>query len=126
MCDQQTSLHDLKEQMATFVRERDWQQFHTPKNLSMALAVEAAELMEHFQWLSGEQSQQLDATTLQAVGEELADIFLYTLSLANTLQIDLSATTRAKLKKNESKYPREQVRGQAQKYSHYQQRQEDL
>lgn len=125
MSDQQTSLQDLKERMATFVRERDWQQFHTPKNLSMALAVEVAELMEHFQWLSSEQSQQLDAVTSQAVAEELADILLYTLSLANSLQIDLSETTLAKLAKNEVRYPREQVRGKAHKSGYYQQQGED-
>lgn len=120
MADEQVTLHDLKERMATFVRERDWEQFHSPKNLSMSISIEAAELMEHFQWLSTEQSSQLDAEPLQEVGEELADIVLYCLSMANTLQIDLADTVLAKMAKNERKYPQDQVRGKAHKYTYYQ------
>jgi NTP pyrophosphatase (non-canonical NTP hydrolase) len=121
MTDQQMTLHELKERMATFVRERDWEQFHNPKNLSMALTVEASELMEHFQWLSEEQSKQLEPQALQQISEELADIVLYSLSLANFLQIDLAQTVLAKLEKNERKYPKQQVRGKAHKYTYYQQ-----
>lgn len=121
MSDQQITLHELKERMATFVRERDWEQFHSPKNLSMSIAIEAAELMEHFQWLTVEQSTQLEPGALQEIGEELADIVLYSLSLANCLQIDLAETVLAKMAKNERKYPKEQVRGKAHKYTYYKQ-----
>jgi NTP pyrophosphatase (non-canonical NTP hydrolase) len=120
MADERITLQELKERMATFVRERDWDQFHNPKNLSMSIAIEAAELMEHFQWLTVEQSKQLDANALQEIGEELADIVLYTLSMANFLRIDLAETVFAKIVKNEQKYPKEQVRGKAHKYSYYQ------
>ncbi len=122
MNDQQTTLHDLKQRMATFVRERDWEQFHSPKNLSMSIAIEAAELMEHFQWLTIEQSEQLEPEALREIGEELADIVLYSLSLANHLQIDLAETVLAKMAKNERKYPKEQVRGKAHKYTYYRQK----
>ncbi|SHI52375.1 NTP pyrophosphatase, house-cleaning of non-canonical NTPs [Malonomonas rubra DSM 5091] len=119
MNDQHATLHDLRERMASFVRERDWEQFHSPKNLSMSIAIEAAELMEHFQWLTTEQSEHLDPAALQEIGEELADIVLYSLSLANHLQIDLAETVLAKMAKNERKYPKEQVRGKAHKYTYY-------
>lgn len=122
MSDQQTTLHDLKERMAAFVRERDWEQFHSPKNLSMSIAIEAAELMEHFQWLTVEQSERLDPAALHDIGEELADIVLYSLSMANHLQIDLAETVLAKMAKNERKYPKEQVRGKAHKYTYYRQK----
>ena len=122
MSDQKTTLHDLKERMATFVRERDWEQFHSPKNLSMSIAIEAGELMEHFQWLTVEQSEQLDPDALREIGEELADIVLYSLSMANHLQIDLAETVMAKMAKNERKYPKEQVRGKAHKYTYYRQK----
>lgn len=120
MSDQQTTLQQLKERMATFVRERDWEQFHNPKNLSMSISIEAAELMEHFQWLSEQQSAQLEPEALHEIGEELADIVLYSLSLANFLQIDLANTVLAKMEKNECKYPKDQVRGKAHKYTYYQ------
>lgn len=120
MSDSQTTLQDLKERMARFVRERDWEQFHSPKNLSMSIAIEAAELMEHFQWLTVEQSKDLDAEALAALGEELADIVIYALSMANMLQIDLSETILAKMDKNSRKYPSDQVRGKAHKYTWYQ------
>jgi len=126
MSDQRTTLHDLKERMATFVRERDWEQFHSPKNLSMSISIEAAELMEHFQWLTVEQSEQLEPNALQEIGEELADIVLYSLSMANHLQIDLSETVLAKMDKNEHKYPKEQVRGKAHKYTYYRNQDGDL
>jgi len=121
MSDSQTTLQDLKERMARFVRERDWEQFHTPKNLSMSIAIEAAELMEHFQWLTVEQSKNLDAEALAALGEELADIVIYALSMANMLEIDLAETVLAKMAKNSRKYPSDQVRGKAHKYTWYQQ-----
>jgi len=120
MDDQRITLHELKERMATFVRERDWDQFHSPKNLSMSISIEAAELMEHFQWLTVEQSQQLEPQALQEISEELADIVLYSLSMANCLQLDLAETVLAKMAKNERKYPKDQVRGKAHKYTYYQ------
>ncbi|MDB4470859.1 nucleotide pyrophosphohydrolase [Deltaproteobacteria bacterium] len=121
MTDLQITLHELKERMATFVRERDWEKFHNPKNLSMSISIEAAELMEHFQWLTEQQSKQLEPEALQEIGEELADIVLYSLSLANFLQLDLAETVLAKMAKNERKYPKDQVRGKAHKYTYYQQ-----
>lgn len=120
MADDQVTLQQLRENMASFVREREWDQFHTPKNLSMSIAIEAAELMEHFQWLTVEQSKNLAPEALAEIGEELADIVLYSLSMANFLDLDLSTTVLAKMEKNRRKYPKEQVRGKAHKYTWYQ------
>jgi NTP pyrophosphatase (non-canonical NTP hydrolase) len=113
MSDQQSTVEELKQLVAAFVAERDWQQFHTPKNLSMALAIEAAELMEHFQWLTPEQAAAVshDPAKLTAVGEELADVVCYALALANSLGLDLSDTMRDKMRKNEAKYPAAEFRG---------------
>ena len=119
MSDKKTTIHDLKERMATFVRERDWEQFHTPKNLSMSIAIEAAELMEHFQWLTVDQSKRLEADSLQDISEELADIVIYALSMSNFLELDLADTILKKMEKNIRKYPKEQVRGKAHKYTYY-------
>lgn len=124
MADRETTLQDLKQRMAEFVRAREWEQFHTPKNLSMSIAIEAAELMEHFQWLTVEQSRNLDPTALHDIGEELADIVIYALSLSNSLGLDLADTVLAKMTKNEGKYPAEQVKGKAHKYTYYQQKKE--
>lgn len=124
MADHQTTLQHLKERMATFVHERDWEQFHTPKNLSMSIAIEAAELMEHFQWLTVEQSRNLDPAALDDIGEELADIVIYALSLSNSLNLDLADTVLAKMAKNERKYPADQVKGKAHKYTYYQRKRE--
>lgn len=98
-------LSELKERVGEFVRARNWHQFHSPKNLSMALIVEAAELVEHFQWLTEEESGRLDAAKKQAVGEEMADILIYLTSLASRMEIDLLAASEAKLAKNAVKYP---------------------
>ena len=124
MADAQITLQDLKERMASFVRERDWEQYHTPKNISMSIAIEAAELMEHFQWLTVEQSKNLDGSVLADIGEELADILIYSLSMANFLDMDLSETVLAKMDKNIRKYPKDQVRGKSHKYTYYQGRQD--
>ena len=110
MSDPTTTLDELRHEIRQFVDARDWRQFHSPKNLSMALAIEAAELMEHFQWLDPAASRQLGADQLAAVGEELADVFCYTLAMANELGIDLSATMRAKMVKNIAKYPAAEYR----------------
>lgn len=113
MTDSQTTLQTLRNELARFVAERDWGQFHSPKNLSMALAIEAAELMEHFQWLTIEASRAIahDEARRNAAAEELADVFAYTLALANELGIDLASAFRAKMKKNAVKYPAEEYRG---------------
>ena len=113
MTDQTTTVDELRSQVAEFVAARQWEPFHTPKNLSMSLAIEAAELMEHFQWISGEAADQVlqQPENLQAVGEELADVICYALALANKLQIDVSTTLAAKMQKNASKYPVEEYLG---------------
>jgi NTP pyrophosphatase (non-canonical NTP hydrolase) len=113
MSDHTTSIAALRTLVRNFVEERDWKQFHAPKNLSMALAIEAAELMEHFQWLTVDASRQLgqDPAKLSAVGEELADVLCYVLALANELDLDLSDILRCKMIKNVEKYPIEQIRG---------------
>ena len=103
----------------TFAQERDWDQFHSPKNLSMALMVEAGELMEHFQWLTQEQSQKLAPDKLAEVEHELADILIYLTRLAAKLNVDLFAAARNKMDLNEKKYPAETVRGSAKKYTEY-------
>src|SRR5687767_20067 len=111
--DADTTVAELRKIVADFVAERDWSQFHSPKNVSMALAIEAAELMEHFQWLTIEASRRLpdDPQKLAEVGEELADVVGYSFALANELGIDLSSAIRAKMIKNAQKYPADQFRG---------------
>jgi len=111
--DPQTTVDELREMVRQFVAERDWSQFHSPKNLSMSLAIEAAELMEHFQWLTIEQSREIDEPQKQEAGEEIADVLCYTLALANELGLDLSQTLRAKMRKNAVKYPAETFRGRS-------------
>jgi NTP pyrophosphatase (non-canonical NTP hydrolase) len=112
MSDEQTTIAELKQLVEQFVRERDWQQFHTPKNLAMALAIEAAELMEHFQWLEpGESRAVADDARKGAVGEELADVVCYALAMANELGIDVAEALRAKMVKNAEKYPASEFRG---------------
>lgn len=108
-----TNLHELRERLRAFVDERDWEQFHSPKNLAMALSVEAAELMEHFQWLSEEQSQVLNAMQREQVALEMADVFLYLVRLADRLDVDLVATAWQKIALNEQKYPADKVRGRS-------------
>src|ERR1700754_1205380 len=111
--DSTTTVAELRKIIADFVAERDWSQFHAPKNVSMALAIEAAELMEHFQWLTTEASRELpnDPQKLAEVGEELADVIGYSFALANELGLDVSRAIRAKMGKNDQKYPVEKYRG---------------
>ena len=113
MSDSTTLIQHLKNQMRTFVAERDWQQFHAPKNLSMSLAIEAAELMEHFQWIDVASSRQVkqDPAKLAAIGEELADVLSYAVALANELGLDISEIVADKLAKNAIKYPAAEFRG---------------
>jgi len=115
----QSDLLMLRDKLRAFAEARDWDQFHSPKNLSMALMVEVAELMEHFQWLTEAQSLDLAAKTKDAVSEELADILLYLIRLSDKLDVDLLEAALRKLEKNAVKYPAEQVRGSAKKYSDY-------
>ena len=112
-------LHALTEQIRLLARERDWDQFHSPKNLSMALIAEAAELLEHFQWATEEQSYKLDSAKLQEVKHEIADVFIYLVRLSDRLNIDLLDAAREKLDLNREKYPVYKVRGDARKYSDY-------
>lgn len=112
--DSETTLQELKEAMLAFVRERDWEQYHSPKNLSMALAGEAAELMEHFLWETPEASY--DKAAKEDVADELADILLYAIEFANITGIDIASAIEAKMKKNAEKYPVEKARGNARKY----------
>jgi NTP pyrophosphatase (non-canonical NTP hydrolase) len=117
MSDDETTLAELREIVRGFVDQREWQKFHSPKNISMALAIEAAELMEHFQWISMDDSRQVgeDPDKLHAVGEELADVLCYALALSNALNIDVAATVKAKMLRNEKKYPAEEYRGRFRK-----------
>jgi len=111
--DTETTVAEIRRWVNAFVDQRDWHHFHSPKNLSMSLAIEAAELMEHFQWLSVEQSRQVASAPekLAAVGDELADVLSYAFALANELGIDVSTVVRQKLAKNAKKYPAEEYRG---------------
>src|SRR5437868_5835474 len=113
MPDSSTTLAALKEAMRRFVAERNWEPFHSPKNLSMGVAVEAAELMEHFLWVDNDASRQVvtDAGKMVEIADEIADVACYLLALANTLGIDLSDAILSKLAKNAVKYPADQYRG---------------
>jgi NTP pyrophosphatase (non-canonical NTP hydrolase) len=113
------SLQHLAEHLRRFAAERDWEQFHSPKNLAMALSVEVAEIVEHFQWLSEAQSRELEPAKRAEVEQELADALIYLVRLADQLQIDLFEAAERKLALNEAKYPAERVRGSPKKYSEY-------
>jgi NTP pyrophosphatase (non-canonical NTP hydrolase) len=108
-----TPIATLRTAMKQFVAEREWERFHSPKNLAMSLAIEAAELMEHVQWLETNESGEIrnDAKRKAAMGEEMADVFCYLLALCNALDLDLTMTTLAKLEKNKAKYPAGEYRG---------------
>jgi len=113
------SIDDLSERLLAFARARDWEQFQSPKNLAMALAGEAGELLEHFQWLTEAQSADLSPEKRHAVAHELADILSYLLRLAERLDVDLIAATHEKIAINEVRYPPERVRGDARRASEY-------
>ncbi len=112
-------LNSLKLHLRDFADVRDWNQFHSPKNLCMALSVEAAEITEHFQWLTEEQSKNLPKDKLDEVATELADTLLYLIRLADKLDIDLVAAAFKKIKLNEQKYPQDKARGNAKKYTEF-------
>ena len=113
------SLEQLRQQLAKFAAVRDWDQFHSPKNLSMALIGEAAELVEHFQWLTEKQSQQLDDDKLKEVRLEMADILIYLIRIADKLDVDLVSAAKDKIAINEKRYPVEKVRGDARRADEY-------
>ena len=112
-----SDLDTLTQRLRDFADARDWEQFHSPKNLTMALSVEVAEIVEHFQWLSEAQSNDLPEQTLDKVETELADTLLYLVRLADKLDIDLLDAARRKIEINEQKYPVEKSRGNAKKYT---------
>src|SRR5262245_15438706 len=117
MSDQTATIAQLRQAVQSFVDDRDWRQFHTPKNLTMSLAIEAAELMEHFQWLDVGESvaRARDPARRGNIADEMADVACYLLSLANALDIDLSDAILAKLVKNAGKYPANEFRGRSER-----------
>ncbi len=119
MNDATTTVQELKSRVLAFAREREWEQFHAPKNLSMALAAEAAELMEHFLWATSEASREVvkDSAKRAKIAEELADIVIYSLEFANVSGLDVAAAIEAKMAANAKKYPVEKARGRADKYT---------
>jgi NTP pyrophosphatase (non-canonical NTP hydrolase) len=112
-------LADLALALRRFAAERDWEQFHSPKNLAMALAVEAAELLEQFQWLTEKESHGPADDRRRRIEAELADVLIYLVRLADRLDVDLPAAVAAKLEENKRRYPAERVRGRASKYDEY-------
>ena len=113
------SLADIRERLRAFAEERDWDQFRTPKNLAMALSVEVAELVEHYQWLATGADAELDAAKRTGIRHELADVLMYLVRLADKSGVDLHAAVLEKMALNAQKYPAQQVRGDARKYSEY-------
>ncbi len=114
------SIDALRARVNNFVEERDWAQFHSPKNLAMAMIVEAAEVVEHFQWMTEQDSRQLDAETKEKVGQELADTFVYLMRIAEVCGIDLITAANAKIDLNARKYPVDKCKGSNDKYTKYQ------
>ena len=114
-----TELEELRNNLRNFAKVRDWDQFHSPKNLAMALSVEASELLECFQWLTEEQSNNLTPAQLEAVTDEIADVQLYLVRLADKVGVNIERACNNKIKKNEVKYPADRVKGSARKYSDY-------
>lgn len=115
----QDRLDALRERLRGFVRERDWEQFHSPKNLAMAMIVEAAELVEHFQWMTEQESRAISAEKRGQVSHEIADTFVYLLRMSDVLGIDLIDAAHAKMDLNAKKYPADKVRGSNAKYTEY-------
>ena len=110
-------MNDLMLKIRKFIQERDWEQFHSPKNLAMALSIEAAEIMEHFQWKTTDESRQLDEETFNEVKDEIGDTFVYLLRLCDELNIDPIKAANDKMVKNAAKYPVEKAKGNAKKYT---------
>lgn len=118
------SIEQLRQQLAEFAAQRDWEQFHSPKNLAMALIGEAAEVIEHFQWLTQAQSNDLSPEKLKAVSHELADVFIYLIRIADKLNIDLISAAQEKICINELRYPVEKVKGDARRANEYEEKTE--
>jgi dCTP diphosphatase len=112
-------LEDLRTAIREFIAEREWEQFHSPKNLAMALSVEASEIVEHFQWLTEEQSRNLPPEKLAQSREEIGDVMIYLTELAGALGVDPVEAARSKLEINKQKYPVDLVKGKASKYTEY-------
>ena len=110
-------MEDLKQKLREFAQDRDWDQFHSPKNLAMALSVEVAELVEHFQWITQAQSYITDPENLEEIGQEIGDILIYLVRLSDKLGIDPLQVARDKIPINHSKYPADAVQGSARKYN---------
>jgi NTP pyrophosphatase (non-canonical NTP hydrolase) len=119
LSDSATTVAELKNRVLAFARERDWEQFHAPKNLSMALAAEAGELMEHFLWATPEESRAVarDPARSARIAEELSDVVIYALEFANATGIDLASSIEAKIAANAAKYPVDKARGRSAKYT---------
>lgn len=119
MKDSETNLAEIKERVLAFAKERDWEQFHSPKNLSMALAAEAGELLEHFLWTESSTSREVikDEAKIRKIREELADIVIYALEFANMTQTDLAKAIEKKMSQNAAKYPVDKARGRSVKYT---------
>ena len=115
----QSDLQTLRQVVRQFAEERDWDQFHTPKNLASALCVEAAELLEPFQWLNSGHARELDETVRTQVRHEMADVLTYLIRLADKLDVDLYEAVLEKMELNRRKYPADRVRGDARKYTAY-------
>jgi dCTP diphosphatase len=113
------NVDDLRSKLSTFIGERDWKQFHSPKNLAMALSVEVAEIVEHFQWLTEEQSRNLPPEKVARIREEIGDVMIYLTELADKLGIDPVEAAKEKVQINGQKYPAELVKGKASKYTEY-------
>ncbi len=119
LTDSATTLGELKTRVLAFVQERDWEQFHSPKNLSMALAAETGELMEHFLWATPERSHEIarDPAKRAKIADELADVLIYALEFANITGLDVAAAIEAKMAANAKKYPVEKAKGRSDKYT---------
>jgi dCTP diphosphatase len=112
-------LDDLRSTISAFIQERDWEQFHSPKNLAMALSVEVAEIVEHFQWLTEEESRNLPPEKLAKIREEIGDVMIYLTEFADKLAIDPVEAAKSKVTINGQKYPADLVKGKASKYTEY-------
>ncbi len=110
-------MENLVKELREFAKERDWDQYHSPKNLAIALSVEVAEILEHFQWLTQEETKNLDTKLLSEINEEIGDVMLYLVRLADKLGIDPVAAAKAKIRKNAQKYPVDKVKGKHTKYN---------
>ncbi|NHV26982.1 nucleotide pyrophosphohydrolase [Burkholderia sp. D-99] len=117
-----SDLAELRELVRQFVDERDWDKFHTPKNLATALSIEASELLEPFQWLVSGEKAELSEANLTAIRHEMADVLVYLVRLADKMDVDLFQAVLEKMKLNREKYPAEKVRGDSRKYSEYKDR----